>query len=300
MKWKLSNFSILALGTIFFCAGLFFSPPADKVYVFVTFVGMALFLWGVIDAHFQSLRVDSEAKLKKIQDEVLDSCNQTKNKIRDVADGLGFDLTGDSSKNWKAATEMVGKLDKEWEAYDTTSGRNKEEFELQVQHALEKGCKYYRIICGSAVPKGDDFSATEEAWRSLKEIVDAKQHSKGDRRIIRDAIANGKFQMLHLPRSLEMDLFVVWHVKGGSEALMGFSTNIPESPTSEVYTSGVSGRSQAFAAHLREHFLNVLWTRADEHVKEAVRQKRSGSDHYCLCAEFYDEKLQSLAPRGAR
>ena len=215
-------------------------------------------------------------------------------KVDNLVDQHFFEYTGTSEKNWSTALSMARELTKGWTACDTTSGENKPSFESEVQRALGRGCRYLRIYCGN--PVNEASQEPDRAWISLMSVIHPGSDD-GYNNTMRKAILRGRLQILHLNRPLEMDLFTVRHSSQQARALIGFATRHGVFD-SQGYTSGLHSWNPAFANDLHDHFLQVLWNRALDHVREERIRKESGKQYYCRCVDFFDKSLQSLSPRG--
>lgn len=262
-------------GIVLFFVGLRWGPPVERLSVITTCFSFTLLTYSFIAQYLHNLKYD----------------------IREVKDQFEFERTGSCDKNWEYAIDMAKKLDAGWQAYDTTSGINREDFEQAVEAALKKGCTYYRIVCGNAVRDYSDVASGEDAWRGLINILNPGNGNDpdGDREQLRKAIKAGKFKLLHLSRPLEMDLFVIQDGATPTESLVGFSREqcaINEDP----YTSGIYSKNKNVSADLQSHFYHLLWHRALKHARDEYNKMNNGQSH-CLCAEFFNPTQNCLVPR---
>lgn len=204
--------------------------------------------------------------------------------ISSLSGNLAAIWTPTMERNLEIAEDMTQRLKSlgsHGEGYDTSSHRNPDFYEKLVLEGIKNGVFYQRLIC---FDPEDETSPTRQWYLELMSAEYDKEHRFAEwRKLMRD----GKVQILHLPRALDMDMLVI-NVKGKNnyEALLGFITE--EASATGVYNSGLYVPAPKTGKNLAVDIYGLfkkLWREGSFH---AVEQKEADPEDRCICNIYVD------------
>lgn len=200
--------------------------------------------------------------------------------IKTLSSNLAAIWTPTMEKNVEIAEDMTKRLGRQGSlgaGYDTSSHRNPDSYEKLVLENVKKGVFYQRLVC---FDPDDEENPTRQWYLELMSTEYDKEHRFAEwRKLMQD----GKIQILHLPRTLDLDILVT-NVKGTNkcEALFGFITE--EAPPVGVYNSGLyvptprtTDKNLAVDTY---GLFKKLWRKALYHAAE---QKEIDPEDRCIC-----------------
>ena len=282
-KYKWQIIAVLITGVVTITGAIIRAQNQMEVglvlFIGGSFISIAIFLGTLTSKAREDVNEIVKDYIKDVRDEFRIS-------ISSLSGNLAAIWTPTMERNVEQAEDMtqrLGSLGSLGAGYDTSSHQNPDSYEQLVLENVKKGVIYQRLICFDLE---DEDNPTRQWYLQLMSVEYDREHCFDEWRKL---MKEGKLQILHLPRSLDMDMLIA-NFKGTNkyEALLGFTTE--EAPSLGVYNSGlyvpaIQTTDKNLSIDLYGLF-KKLWREALFH---AVKEKEiTDPEDRCLCNIYVD------------
>ena len=169
--------------------------------------------------------------------------------LRKINDGIDqllrsaspVDVIVDQQEVWERARLLLKASGGYSTVYDTTSIRNNEAYENEIENQLKKGARIARFVC--APPE-----------KALDELIELPKDPV--------SLRDGRIEIRHIPHALPFDCLIVQSL-GSVGAIIGFKTS--EEQTTE-YSSALHVEGDRVARELLSIHQNVYAAMAKQHM----------------------------------